>query len=98
MNVDDIGERKIKAPSRAIRVNRSDNVAVVLGEVRAGDEVMLVAGWVEVARHSIPPGHKMAIRYMRAGEPVINSGEIIGFAIRPIQPGEYVHVHNLAYA
>lgn len=95
MNIDNVGERKIKAPPRAIMVNRGDNVAVVLGQVQAGDEVVLSADWIEVAIQNIPPGHKMAIYYVRAGEPVIKSGEVIGIARRPIRPGEYVHVHNL---
>src|SRR6476620_11327612 len=46
MNIEDIGERQIKTPARAIMVNRDDNVAVLLNEVQAGDEVMLGADWV----------------------------------------------------
>ncbi len=31
------------------------------------------------------------------GEPVIRYGNVIGFATRPILPGDHVHVHNLGY-
>jgi altronate hydrolase len=79
-------------------VSRCDNVAVVLSEVHAGDQVVLNTDWVEVAVQSIPPGHKMAIDYVRPGQPVIKFGEVIGFANRLIRPGEYVHVHNLRAA
>ncbi|MEI6045508.1 MAG: UxaA family hydrolase [Chloroflexota bacterium] len=95
MNIEDIGEREIKTLPRAIMVNRDDNVAVVLSEVHAGDQVVLNTDWVEVAMQSIPPGHKMAIDYVKPGQPVIKFGEVIGFAVRLIQPGEHVYLHNL---
>ena len=43
----------------------------------------------------IPPGHKVAVRAISEGEPVFKYNQIIGFATRPIAPGEHVHVHNM---
>lgn len=95
MKIEDVGERQIKTPARAIMVNRGDNVAVVLNEVRAGEKVILGADWTQEAIQSIPTGHKMAIAVVEPGQPVIKFGEVIGLARRRIEPGEHVYVHNL---
>ena len=47
------------------------------------------------ARGLIPPGHKIAVRAIGPGEPVRRYNQIIGFASKPIAPGEHVHTHNL---
>jgi hypothetical protein len=44
----------------------------------------------------VPPGHKLAVRDIAAGEPVRRYGQIIGFASQAIRCGAHVHVHNLA--
>ncbi|MGI6255805.1 MAG: UxaA family hydrolase [Acutalibacter sp.] len=44
---------------------------------------------------TIPAGHKFALVPIQKGEFVIKYGEIIGRATRDIQPGEWVHTHNL---
>jgi altronate hydrolase len=44
----------------------------------------------------IPAGHKIALRPLPTGSPVRKYGQIIGFALHPIAPGEHVHTHNLA--
>lgn len=43
----------------------------------------------------IPAGHKTAIKDIKAGEPVIKYGEVIGRATKDIKEGEWVHSHNL---
>jgi altronate hydrolase len=40
----------------------------------------------------------VAVRPIRAGEPVRRYDQIIGFAKQDIAPGQHVHTHNLAYA
>ena len=41
-------------------------------------------------------GHKIALRPIAPGEPVIKYGQTIGFATAAIAPGGWVHSHNLA--
>src|SRR6202163_3530177 len=48
------------------------------------------------ARERVPRGHKMAVTAIAATEPVRKYGQIIGFASRPIAPGDWVHEHNVA--
>ena len=40
-------------------------------------------------------GHKIALVEIAPGQPVIKYGQIIGFASRPIAPGQWVHTHNV---
>ena len=44
---------------------------------------------------SIPAGHKFALVPIAKGEFVLKYGEIIGRATQAIQPGDWVHTHNL---
>lgn len=98
MNYQDVGERQIKPPARAVLAGRDDNVALLLSDVKAGDVITLGNGRVEVAAEDIPSGYKIAIQALPAGQAVINYGVVIGTATRAIKPGERVHFHNLQAA
>ena len=80
-----------------------DNVATALVELAPGTIVDRpdaggansgVGSRIEV-RAAIPFGHKVALAPIRAGEPVVKYGEVIGLASADIAPGEHVHVHNV---
>jgi altronate hydrolase len=79
--------------SLTIRLHPNDDVVIartqLVGGTLVADEKVTVAGLV-------PPGHKVATRAIRAGEPVKRYNQIIGFASRDIAPGEHVHLNNLA--
>jgi altronate hydrolase len=76
---------------RILRLNAADNVVVVLDPLDTG----MTAGGI-VARGRVPRGHKIAAVAIPEGAPVLKFGQIIGFATRAIEPGEHVHVHNVA--
>ncbi len=76
---------------RFIRLSPDDNVVVVVDQVPAGSSL---AGLT--ARERIPRGHKMAIVPIETNEPIRKYGQIIGFASKPIAPGDWVHEHNVA--
>ena len=85
----------------AIQINPGDNVVTLVEEACAGDRVQYItAGGREElpALGAVPFGHKVAIRDIPAGEPVVKYNEAIGRASRPIQRGEHVHVHNVQSA
>lgn len=46
-------------------------------------------------RDQIPLGHKIALKDIKKGEPVIKYGMVIGKAYQDIKEGEWVHTHNL---
>lgn len=84
----------------ALWVNPKDNVATVFGDnVLDGTEIEVWdskgnATKVTVIRN-IPYGHKIALKSLSAGAPIVKYGEVIGVASCDIQCGEYVHIHNL---
>jgi altronate dehydratase len=47
-------------------------------------------------RDAVPPGHKIALCVIHAGEAVIKYGSPIGLATAEIPAGAHVHTHNLA--
>jgi altronate hydrolase len=75
---------------RTLRLSASDNVVVATEKIEAGATVE--AGLV--TRQRIPFGHKVATKPIAPGEPVQKFGQIIGFASKPIEPGDWVHVEN----
>ncbi len=46
-------------------------------------------------RDDVPAGHKIAVRPIEPGEPVVKYGFPIGAATTAIAPGAWVHTHNL---
>ena len=79
--------------SLTIRLHPNDDVVIartqLVGGTQIADESVTVSGL-------IPPGHKVATKAVRAGEPVKRYNQIIGFASRDIAAGEHVHLNNLA--
>jgi altronate dehydratase small subunit len=84
----------------ALKVNDKDNVATIFAngitdgtqvevrDKRGNSQVLTVHG-------DIPYGHKIALTQIHVGEQITKYGEEIGVATKEIQPGDYVHVHNL---
>jgi len=85
---------------RCFVINPADNVATMLddaGEVGAAVAVLAQASGMTLDLLApIKLGHKIALRAIRAGEPVIKFGVPIGHASRDIRAGEWVHLHNCA--
>jgi hypothetical protein len=86
-----------QSASSAFQVHASDNVATLLGEVAAGAPLQIVGSAPNstlAAREKIELGHKVALVAIPEGAPVVKFGIVIGMAMRPIEPGEWVHLHN----
>lgn len=80
---------------KTIQIHPSDNVAVALCQVKAGETVK--AGDIFVtALQDIPQGHKIALKKITENENVIKYGFPIGHALTNISPGDWVHTHNMA--
>lgn len=76
--------------SKSIVLAQDDDVAVVVEGVDAGVEVAGVT-----ALDAVPPGHKIAVHPIGAGEMIHKYGQVIGVATADIVPGAHVHSHNL---
>ena len=77
---------------RIIQLHPADNVVVAVVEIGTG--ALLSPGGVR-CRETIAAGHKVAGADIAVGQPVRKYNQVIGFASRPIQAGEHVHVHNV---
>jgi altronate hydrolase len=86
----------VSANNSVILLHPGDNVVIARVAVGAGQSVE-AGPFTLTARDFIPPGHKLAIKGIASGEPVYRYGNLIGFATRPIEPGQHVHEHNLGY-
>jgi hypothetical protein len=80
--------------AKAIALHPSDNVATALSDIEAGDLVVVGAISLKVVE-VVPFGHKVALRPIPAGNPILKYGECIGIAKRDIPVGGYVHVENV---
>ena len=78
-----------------IRIHPADNVVIARRQLVSGtrleSEGVTVQGLV-------PPGHKVAVRAIAAGEPVRRYNQIIGVARQPIAAGQHVHTQNLEFS
>ncbi len=83
---------------RGFIVHRLDNAATALDDIVRGKVTLLgCSDKVSVieALEEIPFGHKIAVQKIFQGDPVTKYGVTIGTAVREIQPGEHVHLHNV---
>src|SRR3954471_7424780 len=83
--------------ARAFCVNPADNVATMLEETSESAIVRVLGGASEVELNpleSIALGHKIALRDIGKGEPIIKFGVQIGRASHDIHAGQWVHLHN----
>jgi hypothetical protein len=82
---------------RAFCINPADNVATLLDDVRdpGNVRVLRASGVGEIhATEPIALGHKIALREIAIGQPIVKFGVHIGRASRNILAGAWVHLHN----
>jgi altronate hydrolase len=80
-----------------VRIHPRDNVAVALRPLEAGAEVCVEGVRLRLTE-PVPAGHKIALRDLAAGEPVVKYGFPIGRTTQPVGRGRWVHAHNLQTA
>lgn len=73
------------------RLNDKDNVALALQDIPLGTQLK---GLGLTAMSSIPRGHKLALRDIKAGETIQKYAQVIGVASEAIKAGDHVHSHN----
>ncbi|HMF54614.1 MAG TPA: UxaA family hydrolase, partial [Edaphobacter sp.] len=72
-----------------VQVHPSDNVAIVVNEGGLAAGTVFESGLV--LTEAIPEAHKVALKAISQGAPVIRYGETIGHAQREIPAGSWVH-------
>ena len=86
----------MKLLDKVIIANPKDNVGTARAEIGAGAVLLCDDGKHINVMEVIPFGHKLALKQIGKGEPVIKYGQRIGVATCDIAEGELVHVHNLS--
>ena len=84
-------------PAQCFQIHATDNVATLLEDIDAGAEVQVrgeSAPSSVYATGAIRTGHKIALRPMTAGTPIVKYGFPIGEATQSIAHGAWVHLHN----
>jgi altronate dehydratase small subunit len=82
---------------QCFQIHATDNVATLLQDIDAGDEVQVrgeLAPYPLRAADAIKTGHKIALRPMTAGTPIVKYGFPIGEATQSIPQGAWIHLHN----
>ncbi len=82
------------APNPFIRLDPNDNVVVARANVAAGTHVPSEG---VTTREEIPAGHKIAVRALRKGDPILKYNTVIGFASEDVPTGTRVHSHNISF-
>ncbi|MDD3251578.1 MAG: UxaA family hydrolase [Lachnospiraceae bacterium] len=82
----------------AFQIQLEDNVATALQELTPGPVKLLgdCGQNVVQAVTEVPLGHKVALRDIRAGEPIVKYGVVIGRSTAEILAGSWVHLHVMA--
>ena len=78
-----------------IRIHPADDVVIARHQLVGGT---LLASEGVTVNGLVPPGHKVAVRDIVAGEPVRRYDQIIGTAKQAIAAGQHVHTHNLEFS
>ena len=83
--------------TNAIQVHPQDNVAVAISALTRESSFTLNSTGITLVS-DIPAGHKFALKSIKEGEDITKYGFRIGKATADIQPGEWVHEHNVKTA
>lgn len=93
------GEAMENLQTNAMIVNENDHVIMTTELVKGGQMLCWRdAGGIHTlpALEDIPKYHKAAVKAVKQGEQVLKYGENIGRALADIEPGAWVHTHNIS--
>lgn len=95
------GGKPIALNEVAVLLHPRDNVAIARVPLNRNLQLHLPPEIVSdqttiTVTQRILSGHKIALRAVEVGQPLLRYGSIIGYATQPIPAGAHVHSHNLA--
>lgn len=77
-----------------IKINDIDNIAVALRELSKGYNITIGEEQLTI-KEDITPGQKFSLVPIKSGEKVIKYGYPIGTVKEDVEPGTWIHTHNL---
>ncbi len=88
-------ESILSLESTSLHLHPDDPLVVATRDLPQGTRLALPDGTQIRLSQAVPAGHKLALRLLAPGEVVLRYGQRIGVATAPIQPGDWIHTHNL---
>lgn len=91
---------KQSAAQAILRLDESDNVAVALRTLKAGETIDVSASAEKtslIVDERISKGHKVALCDLSKGSRIVKYAQLIGLASTDIKAGQHVHTHNLVF-
>lgn len=82
----------------AFQIDTGDNVATALQKLEPGSVTLLgdcSQAFIQAVME-IPLGHKIALRDIKTGEPIVKYGVVVGRSTAEIPAGSWVHLHVMA--
>ena len=79
---------------KSMMIYPEDSVAMVLEDSKKGDVIQTPRGEVELLE-DVEFAHKVAVAPLACGEPVIKYREKIGYMLRAVPAGTWIHNHNM---
>lgn len=80
---------------KSLMINPKDSVVMVLEDSMKGDTVTVPGAGEIVLLENVEFAHKVLIKELKKGEPVIKYGEEIGYMLTDACPGTWIHNHNM---
>src|SRR5258705_13030245 len=77
-----------------IHLHPNDNIAIASRDLVPNTRIRVGQADITLLE-SVRLGHKVAVRRIERGEPIVKFGQWIGFATEAIEVGRWVHSHNL---
>lgn len=77
-----------------LMLHERDNVAVALHPIKKNSKLTINQQTL-IAQADIPQGHKIALTPLQPNEDVIKYGYPIGHTTEAVQPGDWLHTHNV---
>ena len=75
-------------------LDEKDNVGITFSDLKTDEAASAGQREIQIL-NDIPKGHKVAVKEIGKGEAVVKYGAVIGYAMKGIQVGEHVHIHNI---
>jgi altronate hydrolase len=81
--------------ANVVFLHPDDNLCVAARNLPEGTAISAGGRTVKLSG-AVRLGHKIALQPIAAGERAMKYGQTIGFATQAIEPGDWIHTHNLA--
>ncbi|HND55497.1 MAG TPA: UxaA family hydrolase, partial [Pirellulaceae bacterium] len=82
------------SPVDVVYLHPQDNICVAARTLPPGTKIEVAGAKLELTE-MVKIGHKISVRTIGAHEKVYKYGQVIGFTTQPVEPGRWVHSHNL---